>query len=51
MTARPPPERHWRAYGTEPGPVLAVSVMTDTDNTGEKAVGEYADIRFECDGK
>jgi hypothetical protein len=40
-----------RAYGTEPGPVLAVSVMTDTDNTGEKAVGEYADIRFECDGK
>lgn len=39
-----------RAYGAEPGPVLSVSVMTDTDNTGEKAVGEYADIRFECAG-
>jgi hypothetical protein len=37
-----------RAYGAEPGPVLSVAVMTDTDNTGEKAVGEYADIRFEC---
>ena len=40
-----------RAYGTEPGPVLGVAVMTDTDNTGEKAVGEYTDIRFECAGK
>ena len=39
-----------RAYGAEPGAVLSVSVMTDTDNTGEKAVGEYADIRFECGG-
>lgn len=39
-----------RAYGAEPGPVLSVSVMTDTDNTGEKAVGEYADIRFDCAG-
>ena len=39
-----------RAYGAEPGPVLSVSVMTDTDNTGEKAEGEYADIRFECAG-
>lgn len=37
-----------RAYGTDPGPILSVSVMTDTDNTGEKAVGEYADIRFDC---
>ena len=40
-----------RAYGAEPGAVLSVSVMSDTDNTGEKAVGEYADIRFECGGK
>ena len=37
-----------RAYGAEPGPVLGVAVMTDTDNTGKKAIGEYADIRFEC---
>jgi hypothetical protein len=37
-----------RAYGAEPGPVVAVGVMTDTDNTGAKAAGEYADLRFEC---
>jgi len=37
-----------RAYDAEPGSVLGVAVMTDTDNTGKKAVGEYADIRFEC---
>ena len=39
-----------RAYGAEPGPLLGVAVMTDTDNTGAKAVGEYADIRFKCSG-
>ena len=39
-----------RAYGAEPGPVLNVAVMTDTDNTRTKAVGEYGDIRFECAG-
>jgi len=37
-----------RAFGAAPGRVLSVAVMTDTDNTGEKAVGEYADIRFGC---
>jgi hypothetical protein len=37
-----------RAYGAEPGRVLGVAVMTDTDNTGAKAVGQYADIRFVC---
>ena len=36
------------AYGAEPGRVLGVAVMTDTDNTGAKAVGDYADIRFAC---
>ena len=39
-----------RAYGAEPGPVLGVAVMTDTDNTGTKAVGEYAGIRIGCTG-
>ena len=39
-----------RAYGAEAGPVLGVAVMTDTDNTGTKAVGEYADIRIGCPG-
>ncbi len=37
-----------RAFGAGPGRVLAVAVMTDTDNTGTKATGWYADIRFEC---
>jgi len=37
-----------RAFGAAPGRVLSVAVMTDTDNTGAKAVGEYADIRFGC---
>ena len=37
-----------RAYGAEPGRVLGVAVMTDTDNTGAKAVGQYSDIRFVC---
>jgi hypothetical protein len=39
-----------RAYGAEPGPVVAVAVMTDTDNTGTKAVGEYAGVRIGCVG-
>jgi hypothetical protein len=33
--------------GAAPG---GVALMTDTDNTGKKAVGEYADIRLECAG-
>ena len=43
-------EDYARAYGAEPGRVLSVAVMTDTDNTRTKAVGQYADIRFECAG-
>jgi len=38
------------AYGAEPGRVTGVAVMTDTDNTDTKAVGEYADIRLNCAG-
>jgi hypothetical protein len=37
-----------RAFGGEPGRVVAVGVMTDTDNTRTKAEGRYADIRFGC---
>jgi hypothetical protein len=44
-------EDYRRAYGTAPGPLLGVAVMTDTDNTGTTAVGQYADIRIECAGK
>jgi hypothetical protein len=41
-------EDYRRTYGSAPGRVLGVAVMTDTDNTGTKAIGWYADIRFEC---
>jgi len=41
-------EDYKKAYGTDPGPVRAVAVMTDTDNTGTKAVGDYAGIRIGC---
>ncbi|SFN23808.1 Protein of unknown function [Variovorax sp. OV329] len=37
-----------KAWGTEPGPVLGVAVMTDTDNTGAQATGNYAGIRISC---
>jgi len=37
-----------KAFGSEPGPVLGVAVMTDTDNTGSQAVGNYAGIRIRC---
>jgi hypothetical protein len=40
-----------RAFGAEPGTLLGVGVMTDTDNTGTKATGLYADIRLECAGR
>ena len=37
-----------RAFGTAPGPVVAVAVMTDTDNTGKTATGMYAGFAFDC---
>ena len=37
-----------RAFGEEPGPLLGVGVMTDTDNTGERASARYAGLRLEC---
>ena len=40
-----------RAFGAEPGALLGVGVMTDTDNTGTKATGLYAGIRLECAGR
>jgi len=41
-------EDYRRVYGAEPGPLLGVAVMTDTDNTRTKAVGEYAGLRLGC---
>lgn len=36
------------AYNADPGAVTGVGVMTDTDNTGTRAVGEYAGLRVGC---
>lgn len=33
-----------RAFGEEPGPITGIGIMTDTDNTGAKALGWYGDI-------
>lgn len=33
-----------KAFGKEPPAIIAVALMTDTDNTGESAVAYYADI-------
>ncbi len=38
------------AFGADPGPVIGVAVMTDSDNTRTQAVGDYADILLECSG-
>jgi hypothetical protein len=35
-----------RAFGEAPGRLVAVGVLTDTDNTGASAVGYYGDIDF-----
>lgn len=40
-----------RAFGAEPGRITGVSVMTDTDNTGKKALGWYADLSLTCTRK
>jgi hypothetical protein len=35
-----------RAFGEPPPMVTGVAIMTDTDNTGERALSYYGDIRF-----
>lgn len=35
-----------RAYGEEPGDIVAVGVLTDTDNTQQVARAQYGDITF-----
>lgn len=34
------------AFGEDPGPMIGVGVLTDTDNTGETVEAWYGDIRF-----
>jgi hypothetical protein len=36
-----------RAFGEEPGPLTAIGVLTDSDNTDGHAVAWYGDIRLE----
>lgn len=40
-----------RAFGAPPGPLLAVGVMTDTDNTDGYAEGFYRDLSWQCGGQ
>jgi Protein of unknown function (DUF3047) len=35
-----------RAFGEKPGRIKTIGIMTDTDNTGEKTLAYYGDIRF-----
>jgi hypothetical protein len=35
-----------RAFGTPPGRLIGVAVMTDTDNTGERVEAYYGDIEL-----
>jgi hypothetical protein len=36
-----------RAYGEDPGPLVMVGIMTDTDNTGTIVDSDYGDIELE----
>lgn len=35
-----------RAFGEDPPAINGIAIMTDTDNTKERAVAYYGDIRF-----
>ena len=39
-------EDYQRAFGEAPGKIIAVGIMTDTDNTGDNAHAYYGDIVF-----
>ncbi len=39
-------EDYRRAFGEDPPLISGVAIMTDTDNTGEKATAFFGDIRF-----
>jgi hypothetical protein len=52
QTVRRDPDAEYRkAFGKVPGRVTGIAVMTEADNPGTKASGEYADIRFVCGAK
>ncbi|MCE2917748.1 MAG: DUF3047 domain-containing protein [Rubrivivax sp.] len=39
-------EDYRRAFGEEPGPLVSVAIMTDSDNTRSKALAWYGEIEF-----
>ena len=39
-------EDYKRAFGTEPGRIRSIAIMTDTDNTGTSVEAYYGDIAF-----
>ena len=39
-------EDYRRAFGSEPGRIKAIAIMTDTDNTGQTVEAYYGDIAF-----
>jgi hypothetical protein len=39
-------EDYKKAFGKDPPTISGVAIMTDTDNTGEKAIAYYGDILF-----
>jgi hypothetical protein len=39
-------EDYRQAYGEEPGKIISVGVMTDTNTTGSKVTAYYGDIMF-----
>jgi len=39
-------EDYKRAFGEDPGLLMSIGVLTDTDNTGESAEAWYGDIRI-----
>jgi hypothetical protein len=41
-------EDYRKAFGAPPGRIVGIAVMTDTDNTGSKAVGLYGAMRLAC---
>jgi hypothetical protein len=43
---RPLADDYRRVFGEEPGPLLAVAVMTDGDNTGSVLHTRYREVRF-----
>ena len=39
-------EDYRRAYGTEPGRLIGIAILTDTDNTRQRASAQYGKIRL-----